>query len=194
MSTVILDPDPARRRRHRTRGRKARARHVRAIVLDPAPARRRFVAKAKSLVKGHLSNVIVGFLGYKGFSNYAYDYAPSTSQKVVDFGNFSLQQNNIIGLAGSAATPILAGKKATWKSAVGGLVGGLLGYISDVYVTLKRQQSQQQTQTVQTPTTSQVSLIGFGHGAPIYTPPLTYGGGGGMVYGSFPKPIHYVVV
>ena len=190
MSTVILDPDPARRRRHRARGRKARARHVRAIVLDPAPARRRFHAKAKALIKGHLSNIIAGFLGYKGFSNYAYDYMPSTSQKVVDFGNFSLQQNNIIGLAGASVTPWLAGKKVSWKSAVGGLVGGVLGYISDVIVTLKRQQ--QQTQTVQTPTTSQAQQIS-----------LSFVGGGSIPFGGktitispppIPKPISYVVV
>ena len=182
MSTVILDPDPARRRRHRARGRRARTRSARVMVLDPAPARRRFHAKAKALIKGHLSNIIAGFLGYKGFSNYAYDYMPSTSQKVVDFGNFSLQQNNIIGLAGSAVTPILAGKKATWKSAVGGLVGGVLGYISDVYVTLKRQQSQTTPTTTQSKT-SQVSFTG--------QTAISYGGG---FYGGFPRPISYVVV
>jgi len=192
MSTVVLDPDPARRRRRRARGRKARARHVRAIVLDPAPARRRFHAKAKALIKGHLSNIIAGFLGYKGFSNYAYDYMPSTSQKVVDFGNFSLQQNNIIGLAGASVTPWLAGKKVSWKSAVGGLVGGVLGYISDVYVTLKRQQSQQQTQTSTTPTQSQSQQIS-----------LSFVGGGSIPFGGktitippppIPRPISYVVV
>ena len=193
MSTVVLDPDPARKRRRRARGRRARTRSARVMVLDPAPARRRrFGAKAKALIKGHLSNIIAGFLGYKGFSNYAYDYMPSTSQKVVDFGNFSLQQNNIIGLAGSAVTPILAGKKATWKSAVGGLVGGVLGYISDVYVTLKRQQSQQQSQTSTTPTTSQAQYVS-----------LSFVGGGSIPFGGktitispppIPRPISYVVV
>ena len=193
MSTVVLDPDPARRRRrHRARGRGRRTRHVRAIVLDPAPARRRFHAKAKALIKGHLSNIIAGFLGYKGFSNYAYDYAPSTSQKVVDFGNFSLQQNNVIGLAGATVTPWLAGKKVTWKSAVGGLVGGVLGYVSDVIVTLKRQH--QQTQTVQTPTTSQAQQISLS---------FVGGGAGSIPFGGktitippppIPRPISYVVV
>ena len=192
MSTVVLDPDPARRRRrHRARGRGRRTRHVRAIVLDPAPARRRFHAKAKALIKGHLSNIIAGFLGYKGFSNYAYDYMPSTSQTVVDFGNFSLQQNNIIGLAGASVTPWLAGKKVSWKSAVGGLVGGVLGYISDVYVTLKRQQSQQQTQTSTTPTQSQsqqISLSFVGGSIPFGGKTIT------ISPPPIPKPISYVVV
>jgi len=67
---------------------------------------------------------------------------PSTSQKVFDFGAFSMQQNNLIGLAGAAISPFLFGKRMSLKTALGGLVGGLLGYASDVAVTLKRQAEQ----------------------------------------------------
>jgi hypothetical protein len=137
MSYVLLDPDPARKRK---RARKRRARTVRVIALDPEPARRlrRIGAKAKAFIKGQLSNIIVGFLGYKAFANYSWDINPGLSAKVLDFGKFSLQQNNVIGLAGATITPFLAGKKVKMRNALGGLVGGLLGYLFEVIKTVSK--------------------------------------------------------
>jgi hypothetical protein len=135
-----VDPDPARRRKRAKRARRART--VRVIALDPEPRwrrLRRIGARAKALLKGHWSNVLAGFLAYKGFSNYIWDYMPSTSQKVFDFGAFSMQQNNLIGIAGATISPFLFGKRMSLKTALGGLIGGLLGFASDVAVTLKRQ-------------------------------------------------------
>ena len=141
MSYVILDPDPGRRRR--ARKRRAKAKMIRVIALDPEPARRlrRIGARAKAILKGNWSNIIAGFLGYKAFANYSWDINPNLSAKVLDFGAFSLQQNNVIGLAGATITPFLAGKKVSLKTALGGLVGGLLGYVFEVVKTVSQYQS-----------------------------------------------------
>jgi len=161
MSYVLLDPDPAPRRK-RARKRRARTRTVRVIALDPEPARlrrlRRIGARAKAWIKGQWSNILAGFLAYKGFSNYVWDYMPSTSQKVFDFGAFSIQQNNVIGLAGATISPFLFGKKVSLKTALGGLVGGLLGFVSDVAVTLKRQAEQSAGSSGYSPT---FKMVGY---------------------------------